>query len=493
MLCLLVPAQIAAAYAAIIVACIYSALAGFALPTQRAVIMLTIFMMALILRRSLVSWYPFSLALLLVLILNPLSVLDSGFYLSFFAVAALLVAARTSKRHRFFRWTMPQLIVILGVAPWTLYYFHQFSLLSPIANIITIPIVGFVIVPLCLISCVCFCIHASGVAIIFLNIAEKIMAFAWWVLASLAHYSFASIAVGYFPAWKLILSLMIVFILLSRLNWIYKILAIFLVPVLAIKPSSIQNGDFNFSLLDVGQGLASVIQTRHHVLVFDTGPKFSRDFDAGSAVVVPFLQSQGISTVDMLVISHGDSDHIGGAAAILNSLRVSSIRTSVPALFHQARYCLAGQHWQWDGVNFEFLYPDQKHLGLDNNSSCVLKVSNAFGSVLSTGDIQSMAENYLVFHQKDKLASSVLVAPHHGSKTSSSEIFLEAVRPQAVFFPVGYLNRFHFPNTLVVDRYQGLGVKMLSTADCGAILLSCRKDKVLAPVCYRQTLPFYLQ
>lgn len=492
-LCLLLPAQSAGACAAIAIAIAYAALAGFSLPTQRAVIMLLVFMSALIMKRSLMSWYPFSIALLVVLILNPLSVLDSGFYLSFFAVASLIFADRGQKKTFFNHWLRPQLIVILGVTPWTVFYFHQFSLVSPLANSVTIPVVGFIIVPLCLLSCLCFCVHASGVAILFLKLAEYGMAFVWWFLTRLSHCSFASVSLGYFPAWKLVLSAVMVLMLLSALRCWYKLSVLCLLPLLFLKPAPIAEGDFRFTLLDVGQGLASVVQTAHHVLVFDTGPKFSDTFNAGSAVVIPFLQSRNISTVDKLVVSHGDSDHIGGASAIISSLKVLSISTSVPQRFQKASECLAGQHWRWDGVDFEFLYPDPQHLGLDNNSSCVLKVSNRFYSVLSTGDIQSMAERYLVAHERAELRSSVIIIPHHGSKTSSSDIFLGAVQPSYGFFPVGYLNRFHFPSEIVVKRYQQRHVRLLSTATCGAILLSVKKDKPLAPVCYRQTLPFYLR
>ena len=491
-LCLLMPASIVGAFVAMMIACFYSGLAGFSLPTQRAVIMLVVFMMSVMLKRSLASWHAFSLALLLVLLLNPLSVLDSGFWLSFAAVAALIVGCHRRTQSFVNRWLLPQCIVILGVAPWTIFYFHQFSLISPLANLITIPMVGFVIVPLCLVSCLCFCLHVTSVAILLLKLAEQSVDVVWWILRELSHWSFANVMIGYFPLWKLLLASVVIVVLLSQLRWLCKLLSLLLLPFLCLKPANVPLGDFQLTLLDVGQGLASVVETAHHVLVFDTGPKFSDEFNAGSAVVVPFLQSHGMNTVDKLVVSHGDNDHIGGAAAILNMLTVLSLSTSVPQRFQQASYCLAGQRWQWDGVNFEFLYPDKLHLGLDNNSSCVLKVSNMFHSALLTGDIEKSAEDYLVAHQRVQLKSSILIAPHHGSKTSSSELFLEVVQPRYVFFPVGYLNRFHFPNAVVVRRYQQLQVNALATDRCGAISVLVGAGQSLAPVCYRQELPFYL-
>ena len=260
----------------------------------------------------------------------------------------------------------------------------------------------------------------------------------------------------------------------------------FCLPLFLSKPITPTFASAKFTLLDVGQGLASVLQTAHHVLVFDTGAKFGPGFNLGEAVVVPFLRSQGISKVDMMVISHGDNDHIGGAQSILSAMPVKQIVTSVPNRFksRHANFCLEGEHWQWDGVKFRFLYPDKSHLGLDNNSSCVLRISVGKKHLLLTGDIEKTAEDSLLKQDGRYLRAQIIVAPHHGSKTSSSLDFLLKVRPKFVLFPVGYLNRYHFPSQQVLLRYQKLGAKLYRTDNDGAISLLLDKNRPIKPEAY---------
>lgn len=490
LLCLWQPASVAAAISAILIAFLYSALSGFALPTQRAFAMLAIFMLGYVFRRSFIAWQSWCLALWVVLLLNPLSVLDGGFWLSFSAVAALIAASGVTKKGRLLEYLKPQFLVLLGVTPFTLFYFHQFSFVSPLANILTIPVVGFFVVPLCLLMVLFDSLHVFFLARVCLLLAEHCMAVVWFLLTELSHLSFAAVNVGYFPFWKCVLLLFVLFIFLSVYRWRCQLLASVLLPLLFVSPGKVRLGDFKFTLLDVGQGLASVVQTRHHVLIYDAGPKFSKTFNAGEAVVVPYLQSQGVNTVNLMVISHGDRDHIGGAFSILKTMRVLAVKSSVPKRFRHASLCLRGEHWRWDGVNFRFLFPDKRHLGLDNNSSCVLRVSNGRQSLLLTGDIEKPVERYLLRQEKHLLKTNVLVAPHHGSKTSSTLAFVKAVKPRYVLYPVGYLNRFHFPNKSVVERYKKLGIRQLGTDSCGAIYFVTDGLNPVVPICYRHTLAF---
>ncbi len=211
-----------------------------------------------------------------------------------------------------------------------------------------------------------------------------------------------------------------------------------------------------------------MIQTQHHVLIFDTGSRFTPDFDTGSAVVVPYLRQMNIRKIDILMISHLDNDHIGGAQSIIASVPVTTVFSSaqLPFSVSNFQYCHSGEEWRWDGVDFTVLSPLQNKTYLGNNSSCVLHIVANDQSLLLTGDIEKKAEKKLL---PDNLKSTILIAPHHGSVTSSSQKFVLAVDPHYVFFPVGYRNRFRFPSLVVKQRYQTLGVGMYDTAYRGAI------------------------
>jgi competence protein ComEC len=234
------------------------------------------------------------------------------------------------------------------------------------------------------------------------------------------------------------------------------------------------------TLLDVGQGLAAVVQTQHHVLVYDTGPRFSEAFDTGNAVVIPFLRSQGIRRIDTLIVSHGDNDHIGGAASLLSIYGPTQVFSSVPGQIPggAAGHCLRGQHWTWDGVEFRILHPVSDVGPPGNNTSCVLKIGVADGEgILLTGDIEREAEDILLHYQGGPgLSAAVLVVPHHGSNTSSSPEFLDRVDPSVALFPAGYLNRYRFPKPVVVERLDSRKVDHYQTGRAGAITVRIGGD-----------------
>ncbi|MEQ1529805.1 MAG: DNA internalization-related competence protein ComEC/Rec2, partial [Methylococcales bacterium] len=229
-------------------------------------------------------------------------------------------------------------------------------------------------------------------------------------------------------------------------------------------------GAVKMTLLDVGQGLAAVVQTATHFLVFDTGAKFSNDSDMGRSVLLPFLWAQGLQSLDALIVSHGDNDHIGGAQSLLAELPATQLLTSVPQQLagYAPTPCRAGQSWQWDQVTFSILSPDQE-LSSDNDNSCVLKIQSAYGSALLPADIEVDAEARLVQRYGSALSAAILVAPHHGSKTSSSWSFLQTVKPDYVLIPAGYQNQFGHPHPEVLQRYRQLNSQWLSSAEHGAI------------------------
>ena len=229
-----------------------------------------------------------------------------------------------------------------------------------------------------------------------------------------------------------------------------------------------QQGEVEVTLLDVGQGLAAVVQTNQHVLVFDTGPKFSENFDTGAAVVIPFIRGKNISKLDMVIVSHKDNDHSGGLKSIQQKLEVGKLVTSYDE--KDGEQCVAGQRWTWDGVLFEMLNPvDSKEYKKRNNASCVLKVSAGKDSLLFSADIEKMAEKQLVDTHYKQLKSTYLVSPHHGSKTSSSQRFLDAVDPEYILIPVGFRNRYRMPHSTVLRRYRNKNILVLQTYKAGAI------------------------
>jgi competence protein ComEC len=250
-----------------------------------------------------------------------------------------------------------------------------------------------------------------------------------------------------------------------------------LLPLLFINVPKPKQGEVIMTLLDVGQGLSAIIETSKHVLVFDTGAKYSDHYDMGDAVVIPFLNSKGIEIVDTLLISHGDNDHIGGTESVINQSRVEKILTSVPLMLpkHFSVRCRAGQSWGWDQVRFEILWPMQNSLS-ENNNSCVLKVSSKTGSFLLTGDIEAEAENRLVKKYEQQLESDVLISPHHGSKTSSTLAFLKWVSPVIVLIPSGYRNRFSFPHPEVLNRYREINTRWMNTANDGALVVDMKNN-----------------
>lgn len=497
-LTLVVTAKQAAAVMSLVTALVYSALAGFSIPTVRATVMLAVFMLALICKRHLTLGLGLAYALFVILILFPLAPFNVGFWLSFAAVATIFYAmsGRVAAKGLWWRWGRLQFAVSIGLIPFTLLLFQNASFISPIANSLVIPIVGFFVVPLSLLATGLYHFTAHFSMILF-HLAQLGLHLAWYILVWCASQPFMSWQHAAPNWWSLVLAVLGVVVLLTPKGIPARFCGGFLLlPIMFLPVGAPKTNTAKFTLLDVGQGLASVVQTAHHVLVFDTGAKYSGNFNMGDAVVLPFLREQGIKKIDMLIISHGDNDHIGGAQAVLQAMPVIHIRTSVPNRFAPGRasLCLAGQHWQWDGVNFEFLYPNMQQLGLNNNSSCVLRVQVGNEAILLTGDIERHAERYLIEHHTSPLSANIIIAPHHGSKTSSTRSFLLAVHPHWGLFPVGYLNRYHFPSHLVLKRYHAFGIKTLQSDQSGAISLIIGKNIIIKPISYRwENLRFWRQ
>ncbi|MDT3736034.1 MAG: DNA internalization-related competence protein ComEC/Rec2 [Denitratisoma sp.] len=473
-LMLRLPAQKAAAAAGWATAFAYCLLAGFGVPAQRTLYMLSGVALALWLGRASSGSRVLALALLLVLLADPWAVLSAGFWLSFGAVALLFYigAGRLAPRHWLAEWGRAQWAVTIGLIPALLALFQQFSLVSPLANAVAIPMVSLVVTPLALIAAV---LPFDALLLLAHQILYWLMAFVEW----LAELPLAVWQQHAPPAWAVALATLgCVWLLLPKGFPSRSAGAVLMLPLVLVAPARPAPGELRLTVLDVGQGLAVHAQTASHDLVYDTGPQFSPDANSGNRILLPYLRAAGVRRLDGLVLTHEDKDHSGGALSLIDGLPVAWTMSSLPAghPFRDApghRPCADGQAWEWDGVRFEMLHPEADAYDAarrkSNDMSCVLKLTSAHGSALLTGDIETLSEQALSKRQGERLRADVLLAPHHGSRTSSTPEFLAAVGARTVIFPVGYRNRFRHPNEAVWRRYEESGAQLMRTDRDGAI------------------------
>jgi len=475
--CLWLPSPQAGRLGGLLIAALYALIAGFGVPSQRTLLMLAA---AVALRGTGMNW-PWPLVLIaaaaVVTLFDPWALLQAGFWLSFAAVGLLMasdplqqqVAARGAAA-RLWAMLRAQAIATLGLAPLSLAFFQQVSLVGFIANLVAIPWVTLVVTPLAL----------AGVALPWLwHAAAAAMAALVVLLQWLTSWPAAVWSVPAAPAWAVAAGLAAALIGLLPLPWRLRALAVPLaLPMLWPAVAHPLAGRFELVVLDIGQGTAVLVRTKSKLLVYDTGPSLARDADAGQRIIVPLLRARGERQVDLLILSHRDSDHVGGAASLHAALPIerwsSSLAADHPllALAREHRRCEAGQQWLWDGVAFEVLHPAAADHGREtrpNAVSCVLRVRDAAGrSVLLTGDIEAPQEAALAARLGPELRSTLLLVPHHGSRTSSSERFLDAVQPQIALVQAGYRSRFGHPAPEVLARYRARGIMLVRSDRCGA-------------------------
>ncbi|MGH8744108.1 MAG: DNA internalization-related competence protein ComEC/Rec2 [Burkholderiales bacterium] len=471
------PARKAAVVAGALAALAYALLAGFAVPAQRTVYMLSVVAVALWFGKQSSASLTLCIALFVVTLLDPWAVLAPGFWLSFGAVAVIFFATtgRVGPSHWWVTWGRVQWAVTLGLAPLLLILFQQVSLISPLANAVAIPVVSFIVVPLTLLG-------SLPLLDFLLPAAHLIME---WLMIGLTWMSALPDAVWWShapPAWAAVAGVAGVMWLLMPRGFPARWLGCAgLLPLFLFAPPAPKPDELRLTVLDVGQGLAVVARTQNHALLYDTGPVFSSETDSGNRIIVPYLRAAGIKRLDGLIVTHADSDHSGGAISVLDSLPVDWLASSLPdehpIRTHARRSltCYAGQLWEWDGVRFEMLHPElssyQNEKLKTNARGCVLKITSRYGAVLLPADIEKPSEQELLKRASEQLQADVLIAPHHGSKTSSTEVFIEKVRPQTVIFTVGYLNPFGHPKTEVVQRYKTSGSKMYRSDFDGTLTL----------------------
>lgn len=479
------PAQKAAALSGALVALLYVLLAGFGVPAQRTFYMLAVVAVAVWSGRIAASSHVLCLALGIVVLLDPWAMLWPGFWLSFGAVAAILFACsgRLVEQTRGWRANLvlgarTQWAVTIGLAPLTLLLFGQVSLVSPIANAVAIPIISLFVTPLALVGS----ILPSPLADLVLGTAHLAMALLVWPLERLAAPALAVWTAPAPSAWILALALVGTAWMLAPRGWPQRWAGLAAwTPLLTQLPSAPPAGELRVTAFDVGQGMALLVETHRHRLLYDTGPRYAPGASGATRVILPYLRGRGIGRLDQLVVSHSDLDHVGGADALFETLAVALLTSSLPAahpllrVAARQRRCRAGQHWEWDGVRFEMLAPDPASYAnprlTANARSCVLRVSTKTRAILLAGDIEAAQEAALLRASPGHLRADVLLAPHHGSGTSSTAAFLQAVNPALGIFQVGHRNRYRHPKKEIYERYAEHGIQRLRTDQRGAVTL----------------------
>lgn len=469
-------AWVAAACLTALVATFYAALAGFSTPTQRALVMLFVALSSLVWKRRPGHWHCLSVALVLVVVYDPFATLSVSFWLSFGAVAILLLlggcrsirgeAAPSSSIRAFARL---QWCVTLGLAPLIVGYFGELSIAAPIVNLVAIPWFSFVLVPLTLIAAACAYVGVDGMGVV--TLAADLAAATWDALAAISAAPWAAFELPQVGAAVAAVAVIAAWIALPSNAFPARRAAWFAtLPLFTVGAGRPEAGAAEVTIIDVGQGLAVLVETRDHRLLYDAGPVYRSGFDTGREIVGPLLRASGSRPLDMLIVSHDDNDHSGGARAVLQSHPEARVLLGPDVRGISGDICVRNQAWVWDDVAFAIVHPAADFAPRGNDSSCVLRVSTARHSLLLTGDIEARAERELA--SKEDLRSDFVLVPHHGSSTSSTPEFVAATSARYAFVSAGHGNRWGFPRQLVRDRWAARGADLLVTGDVGAIRLT---------------------
>ncbi len=470
-----VPRRVAQYWCALVPASAYALLAGFGLPTRRALLMITVLVLAGSWRRRVMPAQALSLALLAVLVTDPLAVLAPGFWLSFAAVALLVLMLEPRKaggwRGHLRTAGQAQLLMSVALLPLTAWFFGQGAPWGWFANAFAIPVISLLVVPLILAGMFVWPLVPSLAQHLW-QLSGMTMERLWQALGGVAHWPGA---LWYLPA---VGAAALIFASIGAL-WLFvprglpgRWLGLLLfAPLLWPGLPRLPTGGFRITMLDVGQGLSVLVRTRKHLLLYDAGARYPSGFNYGDAVVLPAIRHGGYQALDRMIISHGDNDHAGGAVAVARAFPRALRLSGEPARMRvPMQTCRAGQHWTWDGVSMRVLSPADRLRPLlgRNDLSCVLLISGPGGRMLLTGDILRDLEGAVA----DRVGSGpplVVLVPHHGSNSSSSSRFISDLHPILALVSAGWLNRFGHPRETVLARYRHAGVPVFDTATSGAV------------------------
>ena len=521
---LLAPVAKVAAVSGFLTAFMYAWLAGFQIPAQRTMYMVGVVAFALWTGRNPRSFDIWWWALAFVLLIDPMAPYTPGFWLSFGAVAAILYAMSDSSGllgiptgkelemnwrdrtvHALREACRVQAVVTIALLPFTLYWFYQVSVVSPLANAFAIPLVSYIVTPLAIVGAILpefmgrWLMWPAHAAMEYLTIALEWMAsWSWSVVWSRQ------------PEWWMLLISSIGIVYSIRPGnmietWKWRVLGIISSALLFAPEISwfggyrLNQGEFKASVFDIGQGTAVLIETANRRLLYDTGPIQGKKDDAGQRIILPYLRGRGINRIDRMVISHSDSDHVGGAATLLKNIQFDSMMGSLPSInpllqnLHARKIpsipCRYGQRWMWDGVEFLIWHPQEETVFLDqypgkpNEMSCVLEVRNQQSSLWLTGDVEKQGEAEITERLNSEALRAIgdreliFMAPHHGSKTSSSLSLLKRLGPDLAFAQNGYRNRYGHPHPDVTARYQNLTIPFYQTPETGAQIWLFKNNK----------------
>lgn len=468
----------------------YAALAGFSLPTLRALVMMSL--AAWVFFRQ--HYWPLPRLLLyaffVIIILFPLSLFALSLWLSFSAVGIICLI--------FWRWPTRsmhsgaksfvlllcriQLSISLLMLPLVAWQFGTVSLISPLVNLFAVPFVTLVLVPLCLLASLLLLLNIPQ-AQWFFQLANYLLEWAMLIISEVASWPIASIDVMQLPLSTWVLATIAIFLMLApKLPFHKSLLIVLLLPLVSYSLPK-QQALWRVDVLDVGQGLSVVISQSRKVIIYDVGASYPSGFNMADAVILPLLKSRGVTSVDKVFISHSDNDHAGALQQLENHIAIGQVLTNQD---------LCRQNWQesWQGLSLSALWPPADEMLSDNDSSCVLRISDGFNTVLLPGDISVNVERQLVDISPEELPANILVVPHHGSNTSSSETFIDKVKPDYVVFSQGFMNRWGFPKTAVVNRYLSLGAEVFSTSETGQVsfFIDSGNEKSIKIATYRQRL-----
>ena len=465
-----------ASVVAVVAVLAYATLAGWSLSVTRASIMAGVGIFAAVAGRRIGALDGLTLALATVLAVDPMAPLDTGFWLSFAAVGVLIAffAPRTQRRverttvlsrvhTRAGALILAQVVICVGFAPWIGIFSGGIQPAALLANLVLIPLVASLAAPLSVVGVFTLPL-APSLAGIPLAAADSTLGLVMWIVERVGEVPTVP-AASSVPVLASAMALAAVFLLpWSKIARCALAAAMFSTLPL---PDRVPPGRFDLLVLDVGQGTSAVVRTRSHALIYDAGPRYPSGYDAGDAIVAPVALRRHGRVITQLVLSHADIDHVGGAGAVLQRLRVRGIAAGEPAEGIAARPCRRGDAWLWDGVRFRMLWPPGPAAG--NDASCVIEIDDGEHRAILTGDVGRAAEQRI-----DVRRVRVMMAPHHGSRTSSSSSFVARACPELVIFSAGFQNHFGHPHAGVVERYRSIGAHMVTTGDVGAV--SWRSD-----------------